>query len=74
MASQIKRILMTQQTKPIAETNRFIVLDKYVPEWEAVDSYQSEADLERELVKDLEAQGYEFLSCLLYTSPSPRDS
>ena len=53
---------MTLQTKPIAETNRFIVLDKYVSGWEAVDSYQSEADLEHELVKDLEAQGYEFLS------------
>jgi len=34
--------------KPIAETNNFIVLDKYCKEWQAVDSYQSEGDLERE--------------------------
>lgn len=52
---------MPEQTTPIAETNRFIVLDKYVRVWEAVDIYQSEADLERELVQDLRNQGYEFL-------------
>jgi type I restriction enzyme R subunit len=33
---------MTSQTKTIAETNNFIVLDKYVTEWEAGDRYQSE--------------------------------
>jgi type I restriction enzyme R subunit len=27
---------MTQQTRTIAESNNFIVLDKYVTEWEAV--------------------------------------
>ena len=47
--------------KPIAETNRFIVLDQYTKEWKAADSYQSEGDLERELVLDLINQGYEFL-------------
>lgn len=47
--------------KPIAETNRFIVLDQYSKEWKAADSYQSENDLERELVQDLINQGYEFL-------------
>ena len=52
---------MAEQTNPIAETNRYIILDKYVPEWEAVESYQSEADLERELIRDLVNQGYEFL-------------
>ncbi|KKJ77929.1 DEAD/DEAH box helicase [Kiloniella litopenaei] len=52
---------MIEQTKPIAETKNFIILDKYSRQWEAVDSYQSEADLERELVKDLVAQGYDFL-------------
>ncbi len=52
---------MVKQTKPIAETNRFIVLDKYSSEWEAVGNYQSEADLERELIQDLCNQGYEYL-------------
>lgn len=51
---------MPEQTTPIAETNRFIVLDKYVRAWEAADSYQSETDLERELVQDLHKQGYEY--------------
>ena len=52
---------MPNQTTPIAETNRFIVLDRYEREWEAAQSYQSEADLERELIADLERQGYDFL-------------
>nr|WP_312990936.1 type I restriction endonuclease subunit R [Brevundimonas diminuta] len=51
---------MPDQTTPIAETNRFIVLDKYVRAWKAADSYQSESDLERELIQDLRKQGYEF--------------
>ena len=58
---------MIEQTKPIAETNRYIVLDKYVRAWEAADSYQSEADLERELVQDLRNQGYEYLPDLKST-------
>ncbi len=48
--------------KPIAESNNFIVLDKYTKEWqanEAPQGYQSEADLEKELIKDLQNQGYE---------------
>lgn len=53
---------MTHQTKTIAESNNFIVLDKYSKEWEAGDSYQSESDLEREMLQDLSNQGYEFLS------------
>lgn len=52
---------MTQQTHTIAETGNFIILDKYVKAWEAVDSYQSEADLERELIQDLRNQGYDFI-------------
>jgi type I restriction enzyme R subunit len=52
---------MTEITKPIAESNRFIVLEKYTREWEVSDRYQSEGDLERELVQDLVNQGYEFL-------------
>ncbi|MEK5753097.1 type I restriction endonuclease subunit R [Acinetobacter variabilis] len=50
--------------KPIAETNNFIVLDKYCKEWQAVDSYQSEGDLEREFLQDLVNQGYEYLPIL----------
>lgn len=52
---------MTQQTRTIAESNNFIVLDKYVTEWEASDRYQSESELERELIQDLRNQGYEFV-------------
>jgi type I restriction enzyme R subunit len=52
---------MVELTKPIAESNRFIVLDKYTREWEASERYQSEGDLERELIQDLINQGYEFL-------------
>lgn len=58
---------MPEQTIPIAETNRFIVLDKYVRAWEAADSYQSEADLERELIQDLANQGYEYRADLKST-------
>ncbi|KON77205.1 type I restriction endonuclease subunit R [Leptospira kirschneri] len=50
--------------RPIAESNHFIVLDKYIREWQVSENYQSEADLERELVQDLINQGYEFLSDL----------
>ena len=52
---------MVEQTKPIAESKNFIVLDKYTKDWEAAEQYQSEDDLERELVQDLVNQGYEFL-------------
>ena len=50
---------MAECTKPIAESNHFIVLDRYIKEWEAAESYQSEGDLEREFIKDLVNQGYE---------------
>lgn len=50
--------------KTIAESNNFIVLDKYSHEWKATENYQSEADLERELIQDLKNQGYEYLSNL----------
>lgn len=46
--------------KTIAESNNFIVLDKYTREWKVAESYQSESDLERELIQDLLNQGYEF--------------
>lgn len=47
--------------KTIAESNNFIVLDKYTKEWRVAESYQSEGDLERELIQDLVNQGYEYL-------------
>ncbi|RPF11562.1 HsdR family type I site-specific deoxyribonuclease [Vibrio crassostreae] len=47
--------------RTIAESNNFIVLDKYNKEWQIKESYQSEADLERELVEDLQNQGYEYV-------------
>lgn len=50
---------MTTETTPIAETNQFIILDKYT-KIEQPDHYQSEADLEREFIADLVQQGYEF--------------
>lgn len=55
---------MVECFKPIAESNAFIILDKYTREWEGADSYQSESDLERDLIQDLQTQGYEYLSDL----------
>ncbi len=52
---------MVDYTRPIAESKRFIVLDKYSKEWQVAEGYQSEIDLERELIQDLQNQGYEFL-------------
>ena len=46
--------------KPIAESNNFIILERYTPEWTVAESYQSENDLERELINDLRNQGYEY--------------
>ncbi|HAL7678265.1 TPA: HsdR family type I site-specific deoxyribonuclease, partial [Escherichia coli] len=37
-------------------------LDKYIKAEQTGDSYQSESDLERELIQDLRNQGYEFIS------------
>ena len=47
--------------KTIAESKNFIVLDRYTREPQTAEGYQSENDLERELVEDLVNQGYEFL-------------
>jgi type I restriction enzyme R subunit len=46
--------------KTIAESNNFIVLDKYSKAWQVNESYQSEYDLEREFISDLANQGYEY--------------
>ncbi len=55
---------MVDYTKPIAESNNFIVLDKFKKEWMVAESYQSKNDLERELIQDLVNHGYEFLLSL----------
>lgn len=51
------------QTDPIIESNNFIVLDKYVKSVQP-NHYQTEADLEKELIVDLQQQGYEYLNYL----------
>lgn len=51
---------MTTYT-PITESKNFIVLDKYTKELMVCDCYQSEADLEKEFISDLQNQGYEYL-------------
>ncbi len=50
--------------KAIAESKNFIVLDQYTREWKVAEHYQSESDLERELIQDLVNQGYEFASAI----------
>ena len=55
---------MVDYTKPIAESNNFIVLDKFFKEWEVAEGYQSEDALEREFIQDLQHQGYDFLPSL----------
>ena len=50
--------------KTIAESKNFIVLDQYTTQYQINQSYQSEGDLERELIQDLIHQGYEFLPSL----------
>ncbi len=47
--------------KAIAESKNFIVLDQYTKEWKVAESYQSESNLEREFIADLQNQGYEYL-------------
>lgn len=51
---------MNNTTTPIIESNNFIVLDKYTNIVETSDSYQTEAELEKELINDLSNQGYEY--------------
>ncbi|MGM3192735.1 type I restriction endonuclease subunit R [Dickeya dadantii subsp. dieffenbachiae] len=55
---------MVDYTKTIAESNNFIVLDTYTQEWKVAENYQSEGDLEQELIQDLVNQGYEYLPSL----------
>ena len=53
------------QYKTIAESNNFIVLDQYNKFVEEPNAgYQTEGGLEREFIRDLRAQGYEYLQGL----------
>ncbi|SCC19002.1 type I restriction enzyme, R subunit [Gilliamella bombicola] len=52
---------MTTYTKPIAETNSYIILDNYNKLEETAAVYQTETDLENEFIHDLTRQGYEYL-------------
>lgn len=55
--------------KTIAESNSFIVLDKFTKYYEVNEApavYQTEADLEKEFVRDLVSQGYENPSLKTY--------
>ena len=49
-----------KQTNPIAETANYIVLDQYERLTQINGSYQSEAQLEEELISDLQCQGYKY--------------
>ncbi len=51
---------MLEYNKPIAESKNFIILDRYKQPDRVNESYQSEENLERELVRDLQAQGYDY--------------
>lgn len=56
--------------KTIAESNNFIVLDKYTKYSEVNDApvaYQTESDLEWEFIQDLKNQGYEHLPSITNT-------
>ena len=53
------------QYKTIAESDNFIVLDQYNKFVEEPNAgYQTEGSLEREFIRDLQAQGYEYLQGL----------
>ena len=46
---------------PVAVSSESTVVAEYVPDAATTTSYQSEADLERELIRTLESQAYEYL-------------
>ena len=50
-------------TTAIVESDNFIILEKYT-KLEQSSQYQTEADLEKELIADLRQQGYEYLTYL----------
>jgi hypothetical protein len=49
-----RKNIMVDYTTSIAESNNFIILDKYSKDNKVTENYQSEDELERELVHDLE--------------------
>ena len=49
------------ETKTIAESNNFIILEKYTKIDQLGAAYQTEADLENELIQDLTHQGYVYV-------------
>ncbi|MDE4003093.1 hypothetical protein NUS61_10890, partial [Glaesserella parasuis] len=51
---------MTTETTLITETNNFIILDKYTKIEQPNLGYQTEADLEREFIADLQTFNYEY--------------
>lgn len=51
-----------EQIKIIAQQNESTVVSEYKSELQRPKEYQSEPDLERELIKQLKGQGYEFLN------------
>ncbi|MBD3843535.1 MAG: hypothetical protein IE909_16970, partial [Campylobacterales bacterium] len=55
---------MSLETKTITQSNNFIILDKYTKINQEGGGYQTEADLEDELISDLIKQGYEHVSDL----------
>ena len=46
----------------IAETNEATVVSEYIPPERRKRSYQSEAELEKNFIEDLQEQGYEYLA------------
>ncbi len=52
------------ETSPIVESNNFIVLDKWT-KLEQKGNFQSESDLEREMISDLQQQGYDYANYLI---------
>ncbi|PIT59273.1 type I restriction endonuclease subunit R [Snodgrassella alvi] len=52
---------MVNYTTPIAETDHYIILDNYTKLEEPGAAYQTENELENELIQDLCRQGYEYL-------------
>ncbi|GAL12525.1 type I restriction-modification system restriction subunit R [Vibrio astriarenae] len=51
---------MAEHSTPIAQSNHFIVLDKYTTRNDASEGYQTEQELENEFITDLVNQGFEF--------------
>src|SRR5690625_5070707 len=49
-----------QPKRTIAESNNFIILDEHTRIEQPSGAYQSEHELEQELIKDLQSQGYEY--------------